>query len=103
MNDRINIDLPLEGIAQFCRRHDVAELSLFGSVLRDDFQPDSDVDVLVTFPAGHAMTPEKYLTMRAELSALFGGRDVDIVQKRLLTNPFRRHDILTKRRVLYAA
>ena len=49
------------------------------------------------------MTLEKYLDMRDELSAMFGGREVDLVQKRLLKNPFRRHEILTTREVLYAA
>jgi predicted nucleotidyltransferase len=59
--------------------------------------------VLLTLEPGQTMTVEKYLDMRDELSAMFGGREVDLVQKRLLKNPFRRHEILTTREVLYAA
>ena len=90
-------------IEQFCRRHGVTEFSLFGSILRDDFGPESDVDVLITLEPGQSLTLESYLEMRNELSAMFGGREIDLVQKKLLTNPFRRHEILTTRRVLYAA
>ena len=103
MSDPINIDALVDRIKAFCQKHGVVEFSLFGSILRDDFQPGSDVDVLVAFPPDHDMTVEKYLAMREELSAIFGGRDIDLVQRRLVRNPFRRHDILTRRRVLYAA
>jgi len=95
--------LPLKQIEAFCRKYGIAEFSLFGSILRDDFAPGSDVDVLVTLEPGRTMTPESYLDMRDELSAMFDGREVDLVQKRLLTNPFRRQEILATRRVLYAA
>jgi predicted nucleotidyltransferase len=103
MPGQTKIDVPMHQVEQFCRRHGVQELALFGSVLRDDFAPDSDVDVLLTLEPGQTMTVEKYLDMRDELSAMFGGREVDLVQKRLLKNPFRRHEILTTREVLYAA
>jgi uncharacterized protein len=95
--------LPVKQIEDFCRKYGVAEFSLFGSILRDDFGPGSDVDVLVALEPGRTMTPESYLDMRDELSAMFGGREIDLVQKRLLANPFRRQEILTTRRVLYAA
>lgn len=94
---------PIQQLEDFCRRYGVAEFSLFGSALRDDFRTDSDVDVLVALVPDREMTIETYLDMRDELSAMFGGREIDLVQKRLLTNPFRRHEILTTRRVLYAA
>ena len=100
---RSGVELPVKQIEAFCRRHGVQEFSLFGSVLRDDFGPESDVDVLIALEPGRTMTPEKYLDMRDELSAMFGGREIDLVQKRLLKNPFRRHDILASREVLYAA
>jgi predicted nucleotidyltransferase len=103
MPGQTKIDVPMQQVEQFCRRHGVQELALFGSVLRDDFAPDSDVDVLLTLEPGQTMTVEKYLDMSDELSAMFGGREVDLVQKRLLKNPFRRHEILTTREVLYAA
>ncbi len=103
MTEIAGLPLALDRIQDFCRKYGVAELSLFGSILRDDFSPESDVDVLITLDPGRAMTPESYLDMRDELSAIFGGREVDLVQKRLLTNPFRRQEILAMRRVLYAA
>jgi uncharacterized protein len=90
-------------IESFCRRYNVVEFALFGSVLRDDFGPHSDVDVLIALAEGVTLTPESYLDMRDELSALFGGREVDLVQKRLLRNPYRRAEILQTRQVLYAA
>ena len=98
-----NVDVPQDQIELFCRKWGLKELSVFGSILRNDFGPDSDVDVLVSFQPGHAMTLDGFLDMRDELSAMFGGREVDLVQKRLLKNPFRRYEILTTREVLYAA
>lgn len=97
------VQVPAEVIAEFCRRWRVAELSVFGSALRDDFRPDGDVDVLVHFASGGEMTLEALVAMRAELSGIFGGREIDLVERRLVTNPFRRHEILTHREVLYAA
>jgi len=98
-----NIQLPDNAIEQFCRKWNLRELSVFGSVLREDFQPASDVDVLVTFAPGSTMTFESFLEMREELSRMFGGREIDLIQKRLLRNPFLRERILTTRKVLYAA
>jgi predicted nucleotidyltransferase len=98
-----NIELPIQQIEAFCRKYKMKELSLFGSVLRDDFRPDSDVDVLLAFQPEGGMTFENFLDIRDELSAMFRGREVDVVQKRLLKNPFRRYEILTTREVVYAA
>ena len=67
------------------------------------FRPDSDVDILINLQPGQTMTLESFLDMRDELSAMFDGREIDLVQKRLLKNPFRRHEILTHREILYAA
>ncbi|HSZ56637.1 MAG TPA: nucleotidyltransferase domain-containing protein [Tepidisphaeraceae bacterium] len=97
---KINVDR--EKIVEFARKWHLREFSLFGSVLRDDFQPDSDVDVLISFMPGHAMTLESFIEMRDELRGIFG-REVDLVEKQLVRNPFRRHEILTTRQVLYAA
>jgi uncharacterized protein len=96
-------DISREQIEAFCLKWGVEEFSVFGSALRDDFRPDSDVDVLVSLRPGQEMTLEAYLDMRDELSAMFGGREIDLVQKRLLKNPFRRFEILNNREVLYAA
>ncbi len=91
-----------EQVEAFCRKWKIEEFSLFGSALQESFRPDSDVDVLISLKPGEVMTLENYLDMRDELSAMFGGREIDLVQKHLLKNPFRRHEILTHREVVYA-
>lgn len=98
-----HLNIEKDKVEAFCRKWKVAEFSLFGSVLRDDFRPDSDIDVLVNLQPDQQMTIESFLDMKDELSAMFGGREVDLVQKRLLKNPFRRYEILTSREVIYAA
>ena len=76
---RAQVIVPIEKIADFCRRWGVVELALFGSVLRDDFRADSDVDVLVTLgPAGISL--DDWIVMRDELTLLFG-REVDLVDR----------------------
>ncbi|HKI06619.1 MAG TPA: nucleotidyltransferase family protein [Thermoanaerobaculia bacterium] len=89
-------------IADFCLRWRVTEFALFGSVLRDDFRPESDVDVLVTFEPGAPWTLWDLSRMRIELEQIFG-REVDLVEKKALRNPFRRKAILADQRVIYAA
>lgn len=97
------LKMPTESIKAFCARWKVRELSVFGSALRADFRPDSDIDVMVSFEPGVTMTFDSFLSMREELSVMFDGREIDLVEKRLLKNPFRRHEILTTREVVYAA
>jgi uncharacterized protein len=89
-------------IVDFCRRWRIQELALFGSVLRNDFRPDSDVDVLVTFAPNAPWTLWDLSRMRFELEELFG-RKVDLVEKKALRNPFRRQAILADQQVVYAA
>jgi len=89
-------------LIEFAKRHRLAELSLFGSILRDDFGPESDVDVCFALLPDEAMSIEKYIDMKDELVALFG-RDVDIANRKLITNPFRRAEILNTRKIIYAA
>ena len=96
------VDIPTERIAEFCRTWKIRELSLFGSVLRDDFGPDSDVDVLVSFEPAATWDLFDLVTMRDELMAMFG-RAVDLVEKEGLRNPFRQRRILSTREVIYAA
>ncbi len=96
------IDIPDERLAEFCRKWKVKELSLFGSILRDDFRPDSDVDVLVVFSHDATWSLWDLFDMREELQQLFG-REVDLVEKDALRNPFRRHEILQNHQVVYAA
>jgi hypothetical protein len=98
----MNIEIPRERIEEFCRRWKVSELALFGSVLRDDFRPDSDVDVLVTFERGARPSLDDWLDMEDELTAMFGRR-VDLVEKARVENPFIRRHILEHHEVLHAA
>jgi uncharacterized protein len=91
-----------EALSAFCRRWRISELALFGSALRDDFRPDSDLDVLVTFEpeAEHSLLDVIALQQELEDRA---GRPVDLVERRALRNPFRRREILRTHQVLYAA
>mgnify|MGYP000400977264 CR=1 FL=1 len=96
------IPIDREKISAFCGRWKVVELSLFGSVLRDDFGPTSDVDVLVTFAADAEWGLWDLVEMRDELRELIG-REVDLVERGALRNPFRERAILRERRVIHAA
>ena len=87
MTPRITIDL--EVLADFCRRHHIRRLSLFGSVLRDDFQPDSDVDVLVEFEPSYRVGLIRLAGMELELSELMG-RKVDLRTPADLSRYFRQ-------------
>jgi len=98
MSPKIQIDR--EKIAEFCRRHHIRKLSLFGSVLRDDFREDSDVDVLVEFEPGHVVG-FRIIDMEEELSRLFGGHNVDIVSEKYLNHRLRDR-ILESAEVQYA-
>jgi uncharacterized protein len=95
-------NIPAQALEELCNRYGLHELSIFGSALREDFRPDSDVDVLVDLDPGVIMTIELFLAIRDELESLFG-RKVDLVQKPLLRNPYRRGEILRTREILYAA
>jgi hypothetical protein len=102
----VKLSLPHEQIAEFCRKWHVSEFALFGSVLRDDFRPDSDVDVLVSFPSYEA-TPSlfEHVEMQDELVEIFG-RPVDLLTRGGVedsTNPIRKRAILETARVVYAA
>ena len=96
------VPVPAEKIEAFCRKWKVVEMALFGSVLREDFRPDSDVDVLVTFAPDDGWSLWDLIDMRDELWEMFG-REVDLVEKKNLVNPFRRHAILSTKQVIYAA
>jgi len=97
-----NIIIQQDQIATFCRRWKIKELALFGSVLREDFNPTSDVDILISFEPDIPWSLYDWMDMIEELKSIFG-RDVDLVEKSGLKNPLRRHEILTKRQVIYAA
>jgi predicted nucleotidyltransferase len=99
---QLKIPVPEERIRDFCQKWKVVELSVFGSALRDDFHPDSDVDVLVSFAKDAEWSLYDWVDMIAELREVFG-RDVDLLSTQALRNPFRRHEILRTRARLYAA
>jgi predicted nucleotidyltransferase len=88
-------------LAEFSRRHHVRKLALFGSVLRDDFGPDSDIDVLVEFEPGHKPGFFELVKMEEELSTLFG-RTVDLRTPQDLSRYFR-DEVLAKAEVQYLA
>ena len=96
------IEISEERLAEVCRRWMVQELSLFGSVLREDFHATSDIDVLVVFCPQAPWSLWDLIDMRAELQQLLG-RPVDLVEKDAIRNPFRRQEILRNCRVVYAA
>jgi predicted nucleotidyltransferase len=96
------IEIDRTGIAAFCRKWRITEFALFGSVLRSDFGPQSDIDVLVTFDDQAPWSLWDLVAMRDELRQMFH-RKVDLVEKRAIKNPFRRRSILSGYEVIHAA
>ena len=103
--NKARIKIPKAKLAEFCKRWNISELALFGSALREDFLPDSDVDVLVSFaPQAHS-TLFDMAQMQNELKDIFK-RDVDLVSKRGLErsrNYLRRKQILDSAQVIHVA
>ncbi len=99
MNGKLVIDRGQ--IADFCRRHHIVRLAIFGSALRDDFGPDSDVDVLVDFEPGHVPGFFRLFDLEEELSALFDGRKVDLRTPEDLSRYFREK-VVAQAEVQYA-
>jgi len=98
-----HVVIPIECIAELCDRWQITEFALFGSVLRDDFRPDSDIDVLVSFAPTAQRGLTETLQIRDELEALFG-RPVDLLVKAAIErsdNWLRRQNILNTARVIY--
>jgi uncharacterized protein len=98
------IDLPIEKIAEFCDRWQVAEIALFGSVLRNDFRPDSDIDVMVQFHPDAHPTFSTLDRMEVELKSIFH-RDIDLITRQGIEtsrNYLRRQEILSSAQVIYA-
>ncbi len=99
------LNIPKEKIVDFCRRWKITEFALFGSVLREDFSPESDVDVLVSFAPDARWSLLDHVEMQDELKIIFG-RNVDLISKRGIErsrNPIRRKEILESAEVIYAA
>ena len=102
MAETIQIQIPKATVEAFCRRFGVEEFSLFGSVLREDFGPASDVDVMLKFLPGHGFTFENTPDIQDELERIFN-RPVDVIEKGRVRNPIRRQAIMSAYRVVYAA
>ncbi|MEE9200772.1 MAG: nucleotidyltransferase family protein [Candidatus Brocadiales bacterium] len=98
-NTRVHLDIPQEKTAEFCRRHHIRKLSLFGSVLREDFGPDSDVDVLVEFEPAHVPGYIGLAGMELELSEIFG-KKVDMRTPQELSRYFR-NEVCSSAQVQY--
>ena len=96
------ITIPQKKLNEFCRRWNVVEFAVFGSALREDFNSESDVDVLVTFAPDAEISLFDIAQMQIELERLYR-RSVDLIEKASLRNPYRRREILQTAQVLYAA
>ena len=96
-----HLSIDRDAVSAFCRRHHITRLALFGSVLRDDFGPDSDVDVLVEFQAGH-VPGLNFVSIEREFSALLQGRQVDMVTPKFLNHRIREQ-VLRSAEPLYVA
>ena len=97
--EKVKVFIPANILNEFCQRYHIRKLAYFGSVLRDDFGPQSDVDVLVEFEEGH--TPGfRYIDIQDELSRLLGGREVDLVTPKFLNHRIKER-ILKEAKVVY--
>ncbi|OFW37549.1 MAG: nucleotidyltransferase [Acidobacteria bacterium RIFCSPLOWO2_12_FULL_67_14] len=99
--NRARIDIPKDAVAAFCRKHYIRKLAFFGSVLRDDFQPGSDIDVLVEFDPMRPVGLIRLAGIQRELSAVLG-RPVDLNTEGFLS-PYFRDEVLREAEIHYVA
>ena len=102
---KTRVSIPQKKLAEFCRRWKITELAFFGSVLREDFRPNSDIDLLVSFRPRARISLFDLVRMQNELKEIFG-REVDLVERRAIEkseNYIRRKNILSNTKVIYAA
>ena len=97
---KIHMDIDRSNIENFCKRWNIQRMTLFGSILRDDFRPDSDVDVLVAFNSNLEWSLFDMVDMKSELENIFR-RDVDIVEDGTIRNPIKRRCIYENLEVVY--
>jgi len=93
--------IPRKKIAEFCKRWSILEFSVFGSVLREDFRPDSDIDVLISLDRSARFGLLQFARMQIELENLFK-HPVDLIEKEFLRYPYRKGEILRTAQVIYA-
>lgn len=96
----MNVEVDDEALADFCRRHHIRRLAFFGSVLRADFRPESDVDVLVEFETGSTPGFLALAGMQMELSSILGGSEVDLRTPQDLS-PYFRDEVIASAQVHY--
>jgi uncharacterized protein len=101
MREEKSINMPADKVAEFCKRNGIRKLSLFGSALRDDFRPDSDIDLLVEFREGVTPSLLDLSRMERELSVIVGNRKVDLRTPAELSRYFR-DEVLSTASVQYA-
>ncbi|MDP1672731.1 MAG: nucleotidyltransferase domain-containing protein [Burkholderiales bacterium] len=99
---REKLHIPRGQLAALCRKYHIRKLSLFGSAARNEMSAASDVDLLIEFEPGNNTSLLEIPALQEELSALFGGRKVDVATPEILDNPFRRKTILPELMTLYA-
>jgi predicted nucleotidyltransferase len=86
----VNVSIPHDKLHEFCRRHGIRKLAFFGSVVRADFRPESDIDVMVEFEPAHKVGFFELFDMEGELSRLLGGRKIDLNTPNSLSKYFRQ-------------
>ena len=96
----IHMTIDKERIAHFCKKWKIVRIAFFGSILRDDFRPDSDVDVMVAFKPNSQWSLFDVVDMKLELEEMFK-RDVDIVEDGTVRNPIKRRCIYENMEVIY--
>ena len=99
----LQVELPAQAVADFCRRWKITRLEVFGSALREDFRPDSDLDFLVTFDPVSRWSLFDHVTMEEEMKVLLG-RQVDLVSRTAVEqshNPYRKKSILETAHAIY--
>lgn len=97
---KIHVDFDRRRLVDFCRKWKITRMAFFGSVLRDDFRPDSDVDVMVSFAPGIDWFSYDYFGMKEEIESLFG-RSVDVIEEGAIRNPIKRRCIYENLEVVY--
>jgi predicted nucleotidyltransferase len=105
LEQKLQTQLPEQAIAEFCQRWQIKEFYVFGSVLREDFRPNSDIDVMVSFEADAPWGLLEFVRMKRELETLLG-REVDLVTKKSIEqshNWIRRQEILGTAQVVYVS
>jgi predicted nucleotidyltransferase len=96
------ISLDYDDIVRICRRYYITELSIFGSSIREDFNENSDIDILVSFAKNSSINLFDIMNIEHEFTGLLK-RKVDIIEKESLKNPIRKNTILSTREIIYAA